>query len=91
MGVVYKAHDARLGRSVAIKVLPPDKVTDPIRKQRFIQEAKAASALNHPNTLSPDGSQVVFTWTGPRNDNPDIYVQRIESGPTIAADDRFAQ
>ena len=51
MGVVYKAHDSSLNRSVAIKVLPHDKVADPIRKQRFSQEAKAASALNHPNIV----------------------------------------
>ena len=52
MGVVYKARDARLDRPVAIKVLPPEKVADPERKRRFIQEAKAASALNHPNIIT---------------------------------------
>jgi eukaryotic-like serine/threonine-protein kinase len=52
MGVVYKARDARLNRSVAIKVLPSDKVSDPERKRRFIQEARAASALNHPNIIT---------------------------------------
>src|SRR5436190_12395872 len=52
MGVVYKAHDTHLDRPVAIKVLPPDKVADPARKQRFVQEAKAASALNHPNIVT---------------------------------------
>jgi serine/threonine protein kinase len=44
MGVVYKARDTQLDRDVAIKVLPPDKVADLERRQRFVQEAKAASA-----------------------------------------------
>ena len=52
MGVVYKARDTHLDRVVAIKVLPADKVADPDRKQRFVQEAKAASALNHPGIVT---------------------------------------
>ena len=52
MGEVYKARDARLDRFVAIKVLPTDKLTDSERKRRFVQEAKAASALNHPNIVT---------------------------------------
>ena len=51
MGEVYKARDTRLNRIVAIKVLRADRVADPERKQRFIQEAQAASALNHPNIV----------------------------------------
>jgi eukaryotic-like serine/threonine-protein kinase len=51
MGVVYKAHDTHLDRFVAVKVLPPGKVADPDRKRRFVQEAKAASALNHPGIV----------------------------------------
>jgi len=49
MGVVYQAHDPRLDRHVAIKLLPPDLTRDETAKQRFLQEAKAASALDHPN------------------------------------------
>src|SRR6516225_8408520 len=52
MGQVWKAHDPRLNRFVAVKVLPPERVADVGRKQRFIQEAQAASALNHPNIIS---------------------------------------
>ena len=49
MGEVYLAQDTQLDRSVALKVLPDDVSQDPERMRRFVQEAKAASSLNHPN------------------------------------------
>ncbi len=73
MGVVYAAHDPRLDRQVAIKVLPPDLTCDDTAKQRFLQEAQAASALDHPNICTiheinetPDGQLYLVMAEPPR-------------------------
>src|SRR5436309_1543173 len=52
MGEIYKARDPRLNRTVAIKALPAGSTGDPDRRRRFIQEAQAASGLNHPNIIT---------------------------------------
>ncbi|HEY7368883.1 MAG TPA: protein kinase [Thermoanaerobaculia bacterium] len=52
MGEVYRAHDGRLHRDVALKILPPDFASDADRLRRFEQEGRAASALSHPNVLA---------------------------------------
>src|SRR5687768_14632812 len=52
MGEIYLAEDSRLGRKVALKLLPSELTHDQSRVRRFLQEARAASALNHPNILT---------------------------------------
>ena len=64
MGEVYRARDVRLGREIAIKVLPAGVASDTERRQRFEQEARSASALNHPNilTIYDVGTSDGTTW-----------------------------
>jgi serine/threonine protein kinase len=77
MGEVFKARDTRLNRIVAVKVLPADRVADPDRRQRFIQEALAASALNHPN--------IVIVYDINNDQGVDYIVMECVSGKTLDA------
>ena len=77
MGVVYRAVDARLNRQVALKVVTPESVADPARKQRFIREARTASALNHPNIVTIHDIGEV--------DGVDFLVMELVSGQPLQA------
>src|SRR6266481_4296760 len=76
MGEVYRARDTRLERTVAIKILPAQFSSDPVRKQRFEREAKTISNLNHPHicVLYDVGSQ----------DGVDYLVMECVEGETLA-------
>ena len=82
MGQVYKARDTRLGRTVAIKVLPAGLAADPERRRRFEHEARAASALNHPHicTIHDIGSHAAAD-AGPVVDY--LVMEHVE-GQTLA-------
>jgi predicted Ser/Thr protein kinase len=75
MGVVYKARDNLLERFVALKVLPPEKSSDPERRQRFLQEAKSASSLNHPG--------IVAVHDVVTHDGQDVLVMELVEGDTL--------
>src|SRR5947208_16998979 len=73
MGTVYKAYDKKLHRVVALKVLPPEYVAQQDRRRRFFQEARAASALNHPHILT------VYE-VGEDEGKPHIAIEYVEGG-----------
>src|SRR3954469_24538437 len=77
MGEVYRARDTRLGREVALKVLPPSVSADPGRRARFEQEARATAALNHPN--------IVHVHDVGDQDGVFFLVSELVPGETLAA------
>jgi serine/threonine protein kinase/Tol biopolymer transport system component len=76
MGEVYQAHDTKLGRDVAIKVLPPAFVHDPYRLSRFQREAKMLASLNHPNIATIHGLE--------QSDGVNYLVMELVPGQTLA-------
>ena len=95
MGVVYKARDTRLDRSVAIKVLPPDFSADPDRRARFEREAKTIGGLNHPHictlydvgrgVLTGNAEGAVAQASSLRGQEVDYLVMELVAGETLAA------
>jgi eukaryotic-like serine/threonine-protein kinase len=83
MGEVYRARDTRLGRDVAVKVLPAEFSADPIRKQRFEREAKTISSLNHPHicVLHDVGSQDSISYLVMECVEGETLAKRLEKGP----------
>jgi eukaryotic-like serine/threonine-protein kinase len=76
MGEVYQAHDTKLGRDVAIKVLPEAFAHDPERLSRFQREAKMLASLNHPNIATIHGLE--------HSDGTHYLVMELVSGETLA-------
>src|SRR5881275_368191 len=76
MGEVFKARDTRLNRTVAIKTLHGDKFADEGRRRRFMQEAQAASALNHPH--------IVTVYDIASENSIDFLVMEYVDGKTLA-------
>src|SRR5579862_4572288 len=76
MGEVYKAHDSKLGRDVAIKVLPAAFAHDPERLSRFRREAKLLAALNHPNIATIHGLE--------QSNDTNYLVMELVVGETLA-------
>jgi Tol biopolymer transport system component len=83
MGEVYRARDIRLERTVAVKILPAQFSSDPVRKQRFEREAKAISNLNHPNicVLHDVGHQNGIDYLVMECVEGETLAKRLEEGP----------
>jgi serine/threonine protein kinase len=83
MGEVYRARDTRLDRDVAIKILPREMSSDPVRKQRFEREAKTISSLNHPHicVLHDVGSQDGLSYLVMECVEGETLARRLEKGP----------
>src|SRR5579863_4846998 len=82
MGEVFRARDSRLGRDVALKILPESLAREPERLHRFGQEARAVAALNHPNILA------VFD-IGQHNGLPYLVSELLEGRASISSTDVF--
>ena len=85
MGEVYRAHDSRLGRDVAIKVLPLELANDPDRLSRFDREARALAALNHPNIATIHGiAQTAEAASSGQASAVRAIVLELVEGPTLS-------
>ena len=76
MGEVYKAHDSKLNREVALKVLPEDMALDPERRKRFEREAQAVAALKHPN--------IVTMFSVEESDDTHFLTMELVEGQTLS-------
>jgi len=88
MGEVYRARDTRLGRDVAVKVLPPELAADPERRARFEREARAVAALNHPNicVVHDVGREGTTDYLVMELVEGDTLAQRLVRGPLALSD-----
>src|ERR1700675_2965974 len=91
MGEVYRAHDTKLGRDVAIKVLPANFVNDPERLSRFQREARMLAALNHPNIATIYGLEQSggVTYLVMELVPGETLAERVKAGP-FAIDEALA-